>query len=379
MAKLEVPTMLIDRRGFLGALAFTSACTARRAQIRTPGTPSARQFARVIVSPDRVIRTVVGLRPYRPSGFVVRRESIEEKTIIHNYGHGGGGVTLSWGTAHLAVEQALPTGARQMAVLGAGAVGLATARLLQEHGIEVTIYTKALPPDTTSNIAGAQIFPATVFEQSRATPEFLAQFVEAARFSYRRYQLMVGDYYGIRWRPNYTLSREPIQDGALTGDQGLLAGLMPETRDLTQREHPFPFPYVRQYDTMFIYPSHYLEAMLREFRIAGGKIVLQEMHDVREVTALSQAVIVNCTGLGAKALFNDPELTPVKGQLTILLPQPEVDYATEPPDGLYMFPRPDGVLLGGTHEMGNWDLAPNHEAETRIVAAHTQIFRDMHV
>jgi len=372
--------MLIDRRSFLGALALTTACSTRRAQIRTPATPVAtRRLARVNVSPDRVIRTVVGLRPYRPSGFVVRRESMDDKTIIHNYGHGGGGVTLSWGSGHLAVELALPTGAKQMAVLGSGAVGLATARLLQEHGVEVTIYTKALPPDTTSNIAGAQVFPVTVFERDRATPEFQAQFIEAARFSYRRYQLMVGDYYGIRWRPNYTLSREPIQEGALAGRQGLLAELMPELRDLTPQEHPFPFQYVRQYDTMFIYPSHYLEAMLREFRIAGGKIVVQEMHDLREVTALPYQVILNCTGLGAKALFNDAELTPIKGQLTILLPQPEVDYATLPPDGLYMFPRPDGVLLGGTHEMGNWDLAPNHEAETRIVAAHTQIFRDMHV
>src|SRR5580704_5698773 len=370
--------MLIDRRSFLGAAALTAACSARRTRVSTPATPSAgRQFARVNVSEDRVIRTVVGLRPYRPSGFVVRRESIEEKTIIHNYGHGGGGVTLSWGTAHLAVEQALPTGAMRMAVLGCGAVGLATARLLQEHGIEVTIYTKALPPDTTSNIAGAQVMPVTVFERARATPEFMSQFIEAARFSYRRYQLMVGDYYGIRWRPNYTLSREPIGDGSLMGRRGVLAELMPELRDLTPREHPFPFPYVRQYDTMFIYPSHYLEAMLREFRIAGGKIVLQEMHDLRGVLAVPHTVIVNCTGLGAKALFNDAELTPVKGQLTILLPQPEVDYATEPPDGLYMFPRRDGILLGGTHEIGNWDLTPDREAETRIVAAHAEVFRGM--
>ncbi|PYT17885.1 MAG: FAD-dependent oxidoreductase, partial [Acidobacteria bacterium] len=191
----------MHRRRFLSTLASAiplASCSARRAQVRAPAF-TGRRFARVNVSRDRVIRTVVGLRPYRPSGFVVRTESAGGKTIVHNYGHGGGGVTLSWGTAHLAAEQALPAGASRMAVLGAGAVGLATARLLQERGIEVTIYAKDLPPGTTSNIAGAQWFPVNVFQRDQAAPSFLSQFVEASRFSYRRFQLMVGDYYGIRW------------------------------------------------------------------------------------------------------------------------------------------------------------------------------------
>ena len=329
------------------------------------------------VSNDRIIRTVVGLRPHRRSGFVVRTESIDGKTIVHNYGHGGGGITLSWGTAHLAVEQALPANAKRMAVLGAGAVGLATARLLQEHGIQVTIYAKALPPETTSNIAGGQWFPFGVFSRSAATPQFLDQFVQAARFAYRRYQLMVGDYYGIRWMPNYMMGNEPMREGGLADPSSPIADLLPELRDLQKHEHPFPYPYVRQFDTMFVLPSVYLESMLREFRIAGGSIVVREMHDVREILSLPEAVIVNCTGLGAKALFNDAELIPVKGQLTILLPQPEVDYATEPESDYYMFPRRDGILLGGTHEEGNWDLQPNREAESRIVAAHARIFGGM--
>jgi len=368
----------MDRRHFLGSLALMSACSARRSAIQTPVAPLARRrIAPVNVSTERVIRTVVGLRPFRPSGFVVRTESIEGKIIVHNYGHGGGGITLSWGTAHLAVEQALPTNAKRMAVLGSGAVGLATARLLQEHGVEVTIYAKDLPPATTSNIAGGQWFPFSVFDHDAVTPAFRAQFVEAARFAYRRYQLMVGDYYSIRWMPNYSLSREPFHDSGLISKQSAIADLLPEMRDLAKDEHPFPFPYVRQYDTMFIQPAQYLEAMLREFRIAGGTVLVREMHGLREVLDLPQQVIVNCTGLGAKSLFNDAELTPIKGQLTILLPQPEVDYATEPPDGLYMFPRRDGILLGGTHEIGNWDLTPDREAETRIVAAHAEVFRGM--
>lgn len=367
----------MDRRYFLSSLALGSvACSARRNQIQAPASNVlARRLAPVIVSNDRVIRTTVGLRPFRPSGFVVRTEKIEEKTIVHNYGHGGGGVTLSWGSGHLAAELALPTNTTRMAVLGAGAVGLATARLLQEHGVEVTIYAKALPPDTTSNMAGAQVFPVTVYDS--ATPAFMQQFVEASLFSYRRYQLMVGDYYGIRWMPNYFFGHRPFREGGLTSKQGPIADMVTNYRELARNEHPFAFPYVRRVDTMFVQPALYLEAMLREFRIAGGKLEVREMHDMREVLALPQSTILNCTGLGAKALFNDPELTPIKGQLTVLLPQPEVDYATLPPDGLYMFPRRDGILLGGTHEMGNWDLTPNREAETRIIAAHAEIFRAM--
>lgn len=367
----------MDRRHFLSTVLLTSACASRRMAVQTPSIPyTTGRLARVNVSNERIIRTVVGLRPYRPSGFVVRAESMDGKTIVHNYGHGGGGVTLSWGTAHLATELALPTGAKQIAVLGCGAVGLATARLLQERGAEVTIYAKDLPPATTSNIAGAQWFPFSVYDHDSVSSGFRAQFLDAARFAYRRYQLMVGDYYGIRWLPNYRLSGEPAGDRGLISQQSPLADLLPELHDLKPGEHPFPYPYVRQFDTMFVQPAHYLEAMMREFRIAGGTIVVKEMRDVREILALSQPVVMNCTGLGAKALFNDAELTPLKGQLTVLLPQAEVEYAVEAGD-LYMFPRNDGILLGGTHEEGNWDLEPNREAQTRIVAGHAALFRGM--
>ena len=64
--------MLIDRRNFLGALALTTACTTRRVQIKSPAMPFAtRTLARVNISPDRVIRTVVGLRP--SAGFTPTR------------------------------------------------------------------------------------------------------------------------------------------------------------------------------------------------------------------------------------------------------------------------------------------------------------------
>src|SRR5512141_930753 len=134
----------------------------------------------VRVSAEREIRTVVGLRPFRPSGFVVRAERLGNTLVVHNYGHGGAGITLSWGTSKLAVDIGAPGHRGAVAVLGCGAVGLSNARLLQEAGFDVTIYTKALPPETTSNIAGGQWFPAFLSDPEKRTEAFDRQLLAAA-------------------------------------------------------------------------------------------------------------------------------------------------------------------------------------------------------
>jgi len=176
-------------------------------------TPAAR-LARVRVAPERVIRTIAGLRPFRPSGFVVRGEKLDDKTVIHNYGHGGAGITLSWGTAQLALTEAEKVETRECAVIGCGVGGLSTARMLQQRGYSAIIYAKAMPPDTTSNVAGGLWDPVTVYDQARVTPEFHRQFGEAGRFAFRRYQSMVGETYGVRWLPYYSLSRDSAKNPA---------------------------------------------------------------------------------------------------------------------------------------------------------------------
>jgi D-amino-acid oxidase len=330
----------------------------------------------VHVSADREIRTVVGLRPYRPSGFVVRAEKLDDTLVIHNYGHGGGGITLSWGTAKLAVDLGLAGHVGPVAVLGCGAVGLATARLLQEAGATVTIYAKDLPPNTTSNIAGGQWFPAFVSQPEKRTTLFNQQFQAALEFAYRRYQTMVGPKNGVRWMRNYYLDNQPWKEQTYVGKESVVRSMLPELRDLSPHEYPFPgYQFVRQFDTMIIEPPIYLAALMDEIRLAGEIIKVMELRDRGEIQKLPEKLVFNCTGLGAKALFNDEELVPLKGQLTILLPQPEVQYATValPPE-VYMFPRTDGISLGGTHEMGVWSLDPNLEKKQEILAQHKAFF-----
>jgi D-amino-acid oxidase len=331
----------------------------------------------VHVAAEREIRTVVGLRPFRPSGFRVAKEKIGDTTVVHNYGHGGGGITLSWGTSKLAVDLGLPGHVGPVAVLGCGAVGLATARLVQEAGFDVTIYAKALPPETTSNIAGGQWFPATVYDPDKPlTPEFTEQFVAAARYGYRRYQIMTDPRYGIRWMRNYLIRNSPWQSAPTDGQYGLVHDLLPEIKDLPAGQHPFGTKHVRQFDGLIVEPPIYLPAMLTDVRIAGGKVVVREMSSVAAVQGLQERLVFNCTGLGAKALFNDAELTPIRGQLTFLVPQPEVTYATLY-ENTYMFSRRDGVLLGGTHEMGDWNLQPDMATKAAILTKQAELFGGM--
>lgn len=325
--------------------------------------------APVKVSADRVIRVIAGLRPYRPSGYVVKAEALGTKRLVHNYGHGGAGITMSWGTSLEAVDLGFEGTSRRYAVLGCGAVGLATATLLQRRGASVTIYAAALPPDTTSNIAGGHWSPYSVFDNGTATPEFLERFHRAVRVAYREFQAMAGPRHGISWRRSYFVSDDARPFGPM---QESIRDVLPEMALLGPGEHPFGHAYVNRYTTMMIEPRPYLRSLMDTFLISGGRIEVRAFASREEVAGLPEATIFNCTGLGAKALFGDEEMIPAKGQLVFLLPQPEVDYNVLS-DGRYMFPRSDGILLGGSFERGNWDTTPDPAVTARILERNAAV------
>jgi hypothetical protein len=210
------------------------------------------------------------------------------------------------------VEHAIGTGQATFAVIGCGAVGLATARLLQQRGYEVTIYARDLPPQTTSNAAGALWSPGTLFMAERATPEFLAQFDRATRLSYRYFQDLVGDYYGVRWLHGYSIGDGPSATFVGGRHRARFRDLYPGLTVLSERQNPFRTRYADRFQSMLIEPAIYLNALLRDFLLMRGRLVVRDFDDADKLLEIPESTLVNCTGLGARELFGDKDFCPGK-------------------------------------------------------------------
>jgi D-amino-acid oxidase len=378
-----------DRREFLRTFGVATGVLVASPMLRRQifAQQNLRRLAPVKVSRDRVIREIVGLRPFRSEGYVVEAQRIGSKLLVHNYGHGGAGITLSWGTATQAVDMVRYTPApaatrrrvaapRRFAVIGCGVNGLSTAIMLQRRYQDgpgtVTIYARDLPPDTTSNIAAGFWSPVSLFDSEVASTKFVEQMRAAARISNRAFQLLVGPAYGVRWLDIFTLHRNEISlQGELPGGNDLY----PQQIIHRDPSNYFGVPIVRQYSSMMIEPPVYLRSLLRDFYTAGGKIVVKEFLSREEVMRLPEQVIFNCSGLGARQLFGDEKLIPVRGQLEVLLPQPEIDYGYIGPG--HMFPRSDGIFLGGTFDPDDWSLEVRRDQGDRILNTHAEMMKGL--
>ena len=179
-------------------------------------------LAPIRARPDRLIDISVCTRPFRAQGPRLESERLHGKIVVHHYGHGGSGWSLSWGSAKAALPMILAPRQRQIAVVGCGAIGLTTARVAQRAGLRVRIYCKDMPPQVRSSLATGVWSPdSRVCTSEFATPEFMARWEAMARTSFKVYQTLLGlpgD--PVEWRDGFFLSDVPFDQEIEEPDRG---------------------------------------------------------------------------------------------------------------------------------------------------------------
>jgi len=310
-------------------------------------------------------RFIAGVRPYRETTFRLELDRTGPKPIVHNYGHGGAGITMSWGCADVVRSTILPhvPSGGAIAILGAGVMGLTAATLLRTAGYRVAIYAEKFS-GTTSDVAGGQWAPSVV--ESKPDAASKRQFEEILRVSFRKH-LQNSLAYGVSRRTNYTLRESP--------------SFKKVPYDIVPSPTPFsrlPFAHLNRpgfgYETLLVEPPVFLGKLRADLRADPNVTWTPYTFQQRaQIFALPEVAVVNCTGFGSKKLFNDSLMMPIKGQLALVKAQPHLQYLYSTGE-TYVFPRGDCVVVGGSYEEGVNDEVADPVKCRRILQMARNVF-----
>lgn len=241
-------------------------------------------------------------------------------------------------------------------ILGSGVSGLTTGVRLLEAGHNVTIWTKDLPQQTTSSVAAAVWYPYKAYPQDRVTA-----WGATAYRTFTQLATVAGS--GVLLAN--VLECKPT----VSGDPWWVSAVA-DFRHATPDE--LPPGYVDGY--VFTAPVMemplYLDYLARRFRQAGGSI---EQHAVERLDDAFAAapVVINCVGLGARALVGDTDLHPSRGQVVRVRHNGfrGVILDDDGPNRVaYIVPRLNDIVLGGVDDEYNESLAVDPNLTPDILA-----------
>jgi len=240
-------------------------------------------------------------------------------------------------------------------IIGCGVSGLTTGLALQEAGHQVSIWARDLPPATTSNVAAAVWYPYKAYPIERVTAW--------GRSSLRRFaELQADPASGVLVMPVLELRPVPSPDP-------WWAPALEHFRHAAYTELPPGYPDGLLFEAPVIDTQVYLAYLVRTVQQRGGHIVQRTLASLTEAFA-HRNIVVNCSGLGARALVGDHDLRPARGQVVRIRPNGfrRVLLDEEGPHGLtYIVPRTRDIVLGGTYEEGSESTEVDPETTRAIL------------
>lgn len=317
------------------------------------------------ISRENMIGTMTGIRPYRKTGVRLEAELLQDKLIIHNYGYGGSGLTLSFGGSNEVLEilNNQKNSSKTIAVLGAGVVGLATAYDLLEKGYEVHIYSEKWNPNLTSNVAaGSWTPPSLPSDMSLEKKQLHQRLLGVAEKRFLKSTGNDPEFAGVRLMSYYVLTPSNSQEVKITN---------PAEEVIVHFDNG-TIKKGRKISRVGLDGKLFMEDLYSKVKSKGAILQQKHFESIEELLNLKESVIVNCMSMGSRELFNDQEFSPVRGQIVHFKPAENMDYLLyqNTPDENYfvlIYPWKDRMILGGVYEHGEEELVINQEAIDKMI------------
>ncbi|MCX4635375.1 FAD-binding oxidoreductase [Streptomyces platensis] len=255
-------------------------------------------------------------------------------------------------------------------VVGGGVIGLTSAIALAEDGHRVRVLSRDAAGGTTSAVAGGLCWPYRIQPYERAVA-----------WSVRSFQVLTA----LAERPAETGARMVTGTMTATTDRaedGLAAwyDAVPGLRRARAEELPEGCASGWRARTPLVDMPTHLHYLEQRLAAAGGTVERREVTSLEEAGATADAV-VNCSGLGARALVPDPDVHPVQGQLVVVenpgIEEWSVSADAGASDTTYLLPQPYGLVLGGTARENAWSREPDPAVAAAIVARAARRFPEL--
>lgn len=247
-------------------------------------------------------------------------------------------------------------------VVGAGVIGLTAAVTLQTSGRDVVIVAAEPPARTTSRLAAAVWFPTRVGPTEHVLAWGARTFEVLSRLAHDEPDA------GVALRHTRMLYRSPPGRPWWTG-------ALDEVVDADPRDLPAGYTHGLEFTAPLAAMPVHLAWLRERFNTAGGRIEQRRLKSLDQVAELAPT-IVDCAGLGARELVDDPTVTPIRGQVVRTTdPGLTVSLRDEHhPEGYtYVHPRGGDCILGGTTDDGAWDTTPDPEVAAAILRRCTAL------
>lgn len=256
----------------------------------------------------------------------------------------------------------------QIIVIGSGVIGLSAARCLQLAGYDVRIVTRDLPQQTTSVAAGAVWSGSDLEGRSRgwaaATLEHFLRLAKEANsgVTLQRMREVYAEMAPDPWYRELLPFFQRLSKHEMRG--GLIGGYL--------------------MDVPMVAPPIYLQRLCDQFLAAGGCLEQRKVESLDELAG-EASMLINCSGVGAKEIARDDSVYPIRGQ-TLLTDAAGIRVGYMDNSAVdHIFPRADGVLIGGVKVTGDWNRQPDPAISADIMRrcariekrlANTKILRE---